>query len=204
MHTKLASYFGYQTCSWNIFIRIIISNFFSYNVKKIYLVCQRCFCLSICRYITLLYIDSYIPFYKRWSMNSQQIHRPSRDKGQYHLDCDKGQTEHLSSMSSLWRTTRMSRWMTPTLTTVLIRPFLNLFFCKWAATDVLKITSIPLDFTPSTNATATDKLQTINPRGLFQADWQVGARDFFSGRTVRKLRKQIPCECSLGKLSKTF
>ena len=30
-------------------------------------------------------------------------------------------------MSSLWRATRISRWMTPTLTTVLIRPFLNLF-----------------------------------------------------------------------------
>ena len=42
-------------------------------------------------------------------------------------DCDKGQTKHLSSMSSLWRTTRMSRWMTPTLTTALIRSFLNLF-----------------------------------------------------------------------------
>ena len=102
-------------------------HFFSYNVKKFYLVCQRCFCLSICRYITLLYIDSYIPFYKRWSMNSQQIHRPSRGKGQYLLDCDKGQTEHLSSMSSLWRTMRLSRWMTPTSTTVLIRPILNLF-----------------------------------------------------------------------------
>ena len=57
-------------------------------------------------------------------MNSQQIHGPNRGKGQYMMDC---QTKHLCSMSSLWKTTRMSRWMTPTLTTVLIRPFLNLF-----------------------------------------------------------------------------
>ena len=56
-----------------------------------------------------------------------QIRGLSRGKCQYLLDSDKGQTKHLSSMSSLWRTTRISRWMTPTLTTVLIRPFLNLF-----------------------------------------------------------------------------
>ena len=60
-------------------------------------------------------------------MNSQQIRGPSRGKCRYLLDSDKGQTKHLTWMSSLWRTTRTSRWMTSTLTTVLIRPFLNLF-----------------------------------------------------------------------------
>ena len=57
-------------------------------------------------------------------MNSQQKYGQNGRKCRYVLECDKGQTKHLSS---LWRTTRLSRWMTPTLTTVLIRPFLNLF-----------------------------------------------------------------------------
>ena len=41
-------------------------------------------------------------------MNSQQIHGPIRGKCQHMLDHDKGQNKHLSSMSCLWRTTRMS------------------------------------------------------------------------------------------------
>ena len=90
------------------------------------------------------------------------------------LDCDKGQTKHLSSMSSLRRTRRINRWMTPTSTNVLIRPFLNLFF----ATDVLRTTSNPLNSTPSTSVTATKRLQTVKPRGLSHADCQVGAWDF--------------------------
>ena len=71
--------------------------------------------------------------------------------------------------------------MTPTLTTVLIRPFL-ICFCKRAAADVLRTTSIPLNSAPSTSVTATDRLETMNPRGLSDADNQVGAWDFFSGQ----------------------
>ena len=71
--------------------------------------------------------------------------------------------------------------MTPTLTTVLIRPFLNLFFCKRAATDVLK-TIDPTQFYTSTSVTATDRLRTMNPRGLCHADCQVGALYFSAVR----------------------
>ena len=39
-------------------------------------------------------------------LNSQRIHGPSRGNFPYMLDCDKDQTKYLSSMSSLWRTTR--------------------------------------------------------------------------------------------------
>ena len=91
------------------------------------------------------------------------------------------QRSALSSMSSLWWTTRMSGWMTPTLTTVLIRPFLNLFFCKRAATDVLK-TIDPTQFYTSTSVTATDRLRTMNSRGLCHADCQVGALYFSAVR----------------------
>ena len=66
-------------------------------------------------------------------------------------------------------------------------------FCKRAATDVLRTTSIPLDSTPSTSVTATDRLQTMNPRDLSHADCQVMTWDFFSGQTIRKL---VPCEGS--------
>ena len=47
-------------------------------------------------------------------------------------------------------------------------------FCKRAATDVLRTTSIPLNSTPSTSRTATDRHQTVKPRGLSYADCQVG------------------------------
>ena len=69
-------------------------------------------------------------------------------------------------------------------------------FCKRAATYVLKTTLIPLNSTPSTRLTATDRLQTMNHRGLSHSDCQVGAWDFFSGQTVRKLGKLVPCEGS--------
>ena len=69
-------------------------------------------------------------------------------------------------------------------------------FCKRAATYVLKTTLIPLNSTPSTSVTATDRLQTMNHRGLSHSDCQVGAWDFFSGQTVRKLGKLVPCEGS--------
>ena len=65
-------------------------------------------------------------------------------------------------------------------------------FCKRAATDVLKTTLISLNSTPSTSVTATDRLQTMNHRGLSHSDCQVGAWDFFSGHTVRKLGKLVP------------
>ena len=126
-------------------------------------------------------------------MNSQQIRGPSRGKCWYLLDSDKGQTKHLSSMSSLWRTTRISRWMTPTLTTVLIRPFLNLFFANGLLLMFWRQRRSPLNSTPSTSVTATDRLQTMNPRDLSHADCQVVAWDFFSGQTIRKL---VPCEGS--------
>ena len=68
--------------------------------------------------------------------------------------------------------------------------------CKRASTDVLWTMSIPLNSTPSTRVTATDRLQTRNPRGLSHADCQVGAWDFFSGQTVRRLGKLVPCKVS--------
>ena len=56
-------------------------------------------------------------------------------------------------------------------------------FCKRAATEVLKTTLIPLSSTPSsTSVTATDRLQTMNPRGLSHADCQVGG--FSAVRTL--------------------
>ena len=48
-------------------------------------------------------------------------------------------------------------------------------FCKRAATDVLRTTSIPLNSTPSTSVTATHRLQTAKPRGLFHDECEVGA-----------------------------
>ena len=86
----------------------------------------------------------------------------------------------------------MSRWMTPTYN-CFDQTISNVFFFKCAATDVLKITSIPLNSTPSTSVTATDRLQTMNPRDLSHADCQVVAWDFFSGQTIRKL---VPCKGS--------
>ena len=73
------------------------------------------------------------------------------------------------------------------------QPISEFVFCKRAATDVLWTTSIPLNSTPSTSVTATDRLQTMNPRDLSHADCQVVAWDFFSGQTIRKL---VPCEGS--------
>ena len=57
-------------------------------------------------------------------------------------------------------------------------------FCKRAATDVLKTTLISLNSTPSTSVTATDRLQTMNHRGLSHSDCQVGAWDFSAIRTL--------------------
>ena len=65
-------------------------------------------------------------------------------------------------------------------------------FCKRAATDVLRTTSLPLNTTPS--VTATDRLQTVKPRGLSHADRQLGA--FLAIRPSEKLGKLVPCKGS--------
>ena len=69
-------------------------------------------------------------------------------------------------------------------------------FCKRAAIDVLNTTSIPLNSTPLTSVTATDRLLTMNSRDPSHADCQVGAWNFFSGQTVKKLGKLFPREGS--------
>ena len=43
--------------------------------------------------------------------------------------------------------------------------------CERASTDVLRTMSIPNNSTPSTGVTATDRLQTMNPRGLSDTDF---------------------------------
>ena len=47
----------------------------------------------------------------------------------------------------------------------------------------------PLNSPPSTSVTATDRLQTMNPRGLSHAGW---AWNFFSGQTVIKRGELVP------------
>ena len=104
---------------------------------------------------------------------------------QYMLDYDKGQTKHLSSMSSLWRTTRMSRWMTPTLTTVFIRPFLN-FFSANALLLMFSAWTTWTTWTTSIKECDCD-WQTSNPGGLSHADCQVRAADFSAVRKLSSL-----------------
>ena len=70
----------------------------------------------------------------------------------------------------------------------------NVFFCKHAATDVLKTTSIPLNFTPSMSVTATDRLQTLVASLTLIARSGLGI--FVSGQTVRKLGNLVPCKGS--------
>ena len=95
------------------------------------------------------------------------------------MDCDKGQTKHLSSMSLL----HMKENEDEQVNDIYINNYFNqtisdFGFCKCAATDVLKTTSIPLNSTPSTSVTATCWLQTMKPQELFHAECQ--AWDFFS------------------------
>ena len=52
------------------------------------------------------------------------------------------------------------------LSNIINQPISEFVFCKRAATDVLRTTSIPLNSAPLKSVTATDRIETMNPRGL--------------------------------------